>query len=122
MKNEAPNGEQQPQDDVSFSLIVPVILVAIVNGMHSPATLVMQELAPVWYPGLLPVLPELVFYFASLMVSTLTLMFAGVPAAIFERATGAVQSSFASMGIWLVGAAVLTIPALGGVMRAIGAG
>ena len=108
-------------DSPAFNFIIPVVLVSIVNGMHSPMHLLMSELAPVWYPTLLmPVIPEIVFYLSSLLISTMTLMVAGVPAAIYERVTGVPQSTFISMGIWLLCAAVLTMPSIGTLAKVMG--
>jgi len=108
-------------DSPAFNFIIPVVLVSILNGMHSPMHLLMSELAPVWYPTLLmPVIPEIVFYLSSLLISTMTLMIAGVPAAIYERVTSTPQSSFISMGIWLLCAAVLTIPSIGTLAKVMG--
>jgi hypothetical protein len=57
---------------------------------------------------------ELVVYFASLMLSTLTIILAGIPAAIFERFVGAKDdSTVTSMWIWVAGTLFLALPALG---------
>ena len=56
----------------------------------------------------------LIALFASLMLSTATLIVAGIPAALYERLTGAKEdSSEASLWIWLVGTAILAMPAVG---------
>jgi hypothetical protein len=48
------------------------------------------------------------------MVSTATIIIAGIPAAIYERFAGARDDSTpASLWIWLAGVAVLTLPAIG---------
>jgi hypothetical protein len=44
------------------------------------------------------------------MVSTGTLAFSGVPAALYERLVE--KESLASMWIWLAGAGVLTLPVI----------
>ena len=56
--------------------------------------------------------PVLLFYLPSVLITLLTLMFAGVPAALYERIRGAQQSTPASIGIWLVATLLLTAPAL----------
>ncbi|MBI5912526.1 MAG: hypothetical protein HY848_21555 [Betaproteobacteria bacterium] len=57
---------------------------------------------------------SLIAYFASLMLSTATVILAGIPAAIYERFTGAKDdSTVASLWIWLAGTALLTLPAIG---------
>ena len=111
-----PEGQEERADAVAYQLLIPLLLIALLNGMHSPFTGLLVKLAGAWYPPFLPPLPELVFYFAQLLVSTLTLMLAGIPAALYERVSGARRSTFVSMGVWLLGTALLTLPALG-VMR-----
>ena len=59
----------------------------------------------------------LTLMFASLMVSTATIILGGIPAAIYERATSAKDSTDASLWIWLAGTAILTIPAIGNFFR-----
>jgi hypothetical protein len=56
---------------------------------------------------------SLMLMFASLMVSTATVILGGIPAAIYERLTGAAESTDASLWIWLAGTAILTLPAIG---------
>ena len=56
---------------------------------------------------------SLTLMFASLMVSTATVILGGIPAAIYERVTGASDSNDASLWIWLAGTALLTLPAAG---------
>lgn len=59
----------------------------------------------------------LTFMFASLMVSTATIILGGIPAAIYERVTGAEDSTNVSLWIWLAGTALLTLPAAGNFLR-----
>ncbi|MES2195094.1 MAG: hypothetical protein V4517_11800 [Pseudomonadota bacterium] len=56
---------------------------------------------------------SLTLMFASLMVSTATVILGGIPAAIYERVTGAPESNNASLWIWLAGTAILAMPAAG---------
>lgn len=61
---------------------------------------------------------SLIAYFASLMLSTLTIILAGIPAAIYERVVGATEDSTeASLWIWLAGTALLTLPAIGNFLQ-----
>ncbi len=60
---------------------------------------------------------SLMLMFASLMVSTATVILGGIPAAIYERVTGASDSNDASLWIWLAGTALLTLPAAGNFLR-----
>jgi hypothetical protein len=69
-----------------------------------------QILAPALLFGSVP----LTLMFASLMVSTATIVLGGIPAAIYERFVGATEDSTeASLWIWLAGTALLTLPAVG---------
>jgi hypothetical protein len=57
---------------------------------------------------------NLIAYFASLMLSTATVILGGIPAALYERFVGAKEDSTeASLWIWLAGTAILTLPAIG---------
>jgi len=60
---------------------------------------------------------SLTLMFASLMVSTATIILGGIPAAIYERITGANESSDASLWIWLAGTAILALPAAGNFIK-----
>ena len=60
---------------------------------------------------------SLTLMFASLMVSTATVILGGIPAAIYERVTGASESSTASLWIWLAGTAILALPAVGNFLK-----
>jgi uncharacterized membrane protein (DUF485 family) len=56
----------------------------------------------------------LIALFASLMISTATIILAGSPAAIYERyAAVKDDSNVVSLWIWLAGTALLTLPAIG---------
>jgi hypothetical protein len=94
---------------------VGIAFFAMINGMFNQlwlwfALIPMQILSPALLFGSVP----LTLLFASLMVSTATIIVAGVPAAIYERIIGAKDDSTeASLWVWLAGTAILTIPALG---------
>ena len=107
--------EEPPEraDAVAYQLLVPLMLIALVNGMHSPFTALLVKMAGGWYPPFLPPMPELVFYFAQILTATLTLIVAGIPAALYERVTEAGRTTYVSMGIWLLTAALLSLPAIG---------
>jgi hypothetical protein len=98
--------------------LVFVLGVAMLNGLFSPALNIVVLFAPVWYSTLLPQTPSLLFFLSSLLVATFTLMISGVPAAVYERLSGAPESNFISMGIWLLGALVLTAPAAANMLAA----
>ena len=94
---------------------VGIAFFGMVNGLFNQLWLIfallhVQILAPALLFGSVP----LTLMFASLMVSTATVILAGIPAAIYERWTGATEDSTeASLWIWLAGTGVLTLPAIG---------
>ena len=86
----------------------------MINGLFNQSWLLfalihMQILAPALLFGNVP----LTLMFASLMVSTATIILGGIPAAIYERATKSSETNEISLWIWLAGTAILTIPAIG---------
>jgi uncharacterized membrane protein YcfT len=94
---------------------VGIAFFGMINGLFNQiwllfAVIHMQILAPALLFGSLP----LTLMFASLMVSTATIIAAGIPAVIYERVIGAKDDSTeASLWIWLAGTALLTLPAIG---------
>ncbi len=94
---------------------IGIAFFGMVNGIFNQLALLfalihMQILAP----SLLFGSTSLTLMFSSLMVSTATIILAGIPAAIYERFVGAKQdSTLASLWIWLAGTALLTLPAIG---------
>jgi hypothetical protein len=101
--------------------LVPIIALAILNGIFSPILGFVLALQGLWYPFFLPASLPLVVMLSSLLISTLTLMFGGVPAAVYEHVTGR-KADFTSGLIWLIGVALLTFPATGNIMKALGIG
>jgi len=102
--------------------IVPIIGLAILNGIFSPQLIAVFALQGLWYPFFLPASLSMVFALSSLLLSTLFLILSGVPAALYERFTGTGETSFASRMIWLGGMVVLTLPSLPNILRALGLG
>lgn len=86
-----------------------------INGIFNQLALLyalihVQVLAPALLFGSMP----LTLMFASLMVSSATIILAGIPAALYERYIGARDdSTIVSLWIWLAGTALLTLPAIG---------
>jgi hypothetical protein len=56
--------------------------------------------------------PQLYQGLTSLFITAMTLLIAGIPAAIYERIRGLKASTPVSLGIWLVAAVVLTLPTI----------
>jgi hypothetical protein len=94
---------------------IGIAFFAMINGIFNQlwllfAVIHVQILSPALLFGSVP----LTLLFASLMVSTATIILAGIPAAIYERVVGAKDDSTeASLWIWLAGTAILTLPAMG---------
>jgi hypothetical protein len=94
---------------------VGIAFFGMINGLFNQtwlliAILHMQILAPALLFGSV----SLTLMFASLMVSTATVILGGIPAALYERITGTTDdSSEVSLWIWLAGTALLCLPAIG---------
>jgi hypothetical protein len=56
--------------------------------------------------------PEVFYHLTSLAISVMTLLLAGIPAALYERARGLPQSTPASLLIWLLATLLLTLPVI----------
>ena len=107
---------------MSQNNIVVIVGLAILNGIFSPALIIVFALQGIWYPMFLPPMLPLIFALSSLILSTLTLMIGGVPAALYERIAGGGKSSFVSGLIWLAVVLVLTFPAVPNILKALGLG
>lgn len=92
-------------------VLILVLLVAIFNGLFSPWVLIAVGFAPAWMPSFLPYAPPLLFYGASLLVSTLTFLVAALPAAVAERLLDEV-TQVGALWIWFGFACVLSLPAM----------
>jgi hypothetical protein len=99
--------------------LVPVMALAIVNGIFSPWVLAVFVFYPVWYPGWAPPYTQIVYMLSALILSTLTIMVSGVPAALYARLSSAPRPAVSGL-IWIAGAALLTLPAVPNVLRALG--
>ncbi|NGO52412.1 hypothetical protein [Allomesorhizobium camelthorni] len=100
--------------------LVPVMALAIINGIFSPFVIVVFLANWFWYPHtLLPASPQIISMFSALILSTLTLMVSGVPAALYSRLSQQSDGRIAGL-IWLVFTALLTLPAVPNVIRALG--
>ena len=94
---------------------IGIAFFGMINGLFNQTWLLfalihMQILSPALLFGSM----SLTLMFASLMVSTATIILGGIPAAIYERIVGAKDDSTeVSLWIWLAGTAILTLPAIG---------
>jgi hypothetical protein len=87
----------------------------MINGLFNQTWLLFALIhAQILSPALLFGSVGLTLMFASLMVSTATIIVGGIPAAIYEHVIGAKDDSTdVSLWIWLAGTALLTLPAMG---------
>jgi hypothetical protein len=98
---------------------IGIAFFGMINGIFNQLALIFalihaQILAPALLFGSVP----MTLMFASLMVSTGTIILAGIPAAIYERFIGAKDdSTVTSLWIWLAGTALLTLPAIGNFLQ-----
>jgi hypothetical protein len=94
---------------------IGIAFFGMVNGLFNHTWLLFALIhVQILSPALLFGNVSLTLMFTSLMVSTATIILAGIPAAIYERVIGAKEDSTeASMWIWLAGTALLTLPAIG---------
>jgi hypothetical protein len=98
---------------------IGIAFFGMINGLFNQIFLLfalihVQILAPALLFGSVP----LTLLFSSLMVSTATIILGGIPAAIYERLSGAKDDSTeTSLWIWLAGVGILTIPAIGNFFR-----
>jgi hypothetical protein len=93
---------------------IGIAFFGMINGIFNQLALVFALLyvQPLAGPLLFGSVP-LTLMFASLMVSTATVIIGGIPAAIYERLIGASDSNDISLWIWLAGTALLALPAIG---------
>ena len=86
--------------------VLSIALVAsAINGMVSPAMVIVAIFSWVWLPPFLLGSAGTIFFASMLVTATGSLLLAGVPAAVYERATGA-RADATSLWIW-AGSAVL---------------
>lgn len=93
-------------------LVLAVVGLSILNGLFSPFLTIAVPIASGLMPELFPRTAGWVFFFSSLLVASATLLFSGVPAALYERLIERGNPGIMSQAIWLAGAVVLALPAL----------
>lgn len=105
--------DQQERQDLMQRdvLLVATAATTLLNGqsfsplMDMDAILMRPFVAGTFFQS-----PVVYLYLTSLFVSATTLVLAGIPAALYERAAGVKDSTSMSLGIWFVAALILTIP------------
>ena len=92
------------------TLLLIVLGVCLVNGIFSPYLNVAVPVTAALLPELFPRTVEWVLFWSSILLSTATLLFSGVPAALYQRLVEREGESTVSMWIWLAGALALSLP------------
>ena len=94
------------------TLFIIVVGLSMMNGIFSPLLKIAVPISAVLLPELFPRTVSWVLLWASVLLSTLTLLLSGIPAALYERLVERDAAGTTSLWIWLAGAAVLCLPAL----------
>lgn len=94
------------------TLLLMIIGLCIVNGIFSPYMNVAVPISAALMPELFPRTVEWVLFWGSVFLASATLLFSGVPAALYERLVDGDTGSTVSMWIWFGGAALLSAPAV----------
>ena len=102
--------ESMLQRDVT---LVATAGLSLLNGMHfSPWFDPIAVLLRPFIAGTFLGTPLVSLYLTSIFISDMTLLIAGVPAAIYERLKGLSESTRTSLYIWLAATLLLSTPAL----------
>jgi hypothetical protein len=91
--------------------IVAILLFAIINGIFSPYVFAIVPFVFALTPAFFVEDTRVIFFVSSLLMSTMTLIAGGVPAALYERWIKATESTELSMWIWLACTGLLSLPA-----------
>ena len=94
---------------------VGIAFFGMINGLFNQLALLFTLIhVQILAPALLFDNVSLTLLMSSLMLSTATIIVAGIPAAIYERLTqSGDDSTTTSLWIWLAGTGLLTLPAMG---------
>jgi hypothetical protein len=105
--------DEQERTDIlrRDGLLIGIAALSLVNGMNNspffdPFLILLKPIAV----GFFISSPLVLFFIASFLLSAISLIVSGVPAAIFERLTGRTQSDAVSLGIWLVTSIIVALP------------
>jgi hypothetical protein len=97
--------------------LVGVAAIAAFNGtLFSPAFDSIFYFVDTFARGTFFYSPQLYLNVTSAFISLMTLLIAGIPAAVYERIRGHKTSTPVSLGIWLAAAVLLSLPTI---MRAL---
>jgi len=104
------NREDLLQRDI---LLIATVVVSLLNGMHfSPYFDPVFILLKPFLAGTLLSTPLVLFYVTSIFTSVMTLLIAGIPAALYERFRGLKESNTTSLAIWLACTSLLARPSV----------
>ena len=92
------------------TLFLFVLGISVANGIFSPFLNIAIPITAVLLPELFPRTVEWVLFWSSILVASATLLFSGVPAALYERLVERNPEGKVSMWIWLAGAVALAVP------------
>ena len=111
--------EDDPDAMPRDMLLVGTVGLSLLNGMHfspwfEPVHVLLRPILASFYLTS----PLILLYLTSIFLGLVTLMLSGIPAALFEKATGRRSSDTASMGVWFLATALLSLPALLAMSRA----
>lgn len=94
------------------TILLLLIGLCIINGIFSPYLNIAIPVSAALMPELFPRTVEWVLFWGSVLLATATLLFSGVPAALYERFVGNEPEATTSMWIWFGCAALLSVPAV----------
>jgi hypothetical protein len=94
-----------------------ILALCALNGVMSPYLLIVLAFAPVWLPNWMGSSASGLFYLASLLTATTTLLVSAVPAGLVENAFPRLRGTPTILWIWAAVALVLSLP---GVVRFLG--
>jgi hypothetical protein len=91
------------------TLFAAALAVSLLHGLiPTPVFGVVIAWSPLWWPFAFQPTQSLLIYAAALLISSATLLVAGVPAALYERLARSTGPSATAGWIWLAGCALLT--------------
>ena len=95
------------------ALLAATIGVSIVNGLDSSPLFDSASFYLYSFAKESPLYSvEAIYYLTSLLLSLMTLLLAGIPAALYERVRGLRASTPLSLAIWLLAAVLLSLPTI----------
>ena len=96
---------------------IAIVGFATLNGIFSPALGAVLPFVLVLMPGFFLQSLNILFFISSILFATMTLIVGGIPAALYERWSGAKEPTDISMWLWLAGVGLLTLPAAANFVR-----